>query len=92
MRPALLAFGLLATPATADIALKDATSGLDLFPCELSSLSCTILTVPLDHRANDPDQTIDITFALSFATNESKGILFYFVCGPGGSGLAPADR
>ena len=91
MRSAVLALALLATPAAADPSLTDATSGLDLFPCELSQLSCTSLTVPLDHRANDPSQTLDITFALSFATNESKGILFYFVGGPGGSGLASAD-
>lgn len=91
MRHALLAFGLLATSAAAETSLQDATSGLDLFPCELSQLSCTTLTVPLDHRANDPSQTLDITFALSFATNESRGILFYFVGGPGGSGLASAD-
>jgi pimeloyl-ACP methyl ester carboxylesterase len=91
MRPALLALGLLATPATADTTLMDATSGLDLYPCELSSLSCTTLAVPLDHRANDPSQTLEITFALSFAQTESRGILFYFVGGPGGSGLASAD-
>ena len=69
----------------------DATSGLDLFPCELSTLSCTTLTVPRDHRANDPAQTLDITFALSFATEESRGILFYFVGGPGGSGLSAVE-
>lgn len=80
---------LLASPALAD--LRDAASGLDLFPCEQSQLSCTTLTVPLDRLANDPSRTIDITFALSFATQESKGILFYFVGGPGGSGLASAD-
>lgn len=91
MRPAFLALGLLATPALSDPSLQDATSGLDLFPCALNSLSCTTLAVPLDHRANDPAQTLDITFALSFATNESRGILFYFVGGPGGSGLASAD-
>lgn len=91
MRPALLALGLLAGPAFADASLQDAASGLDLFPCALSSLSCTTLAVPLDHRANDPAQTLDITFALSFASNESRGILFYFVGGPGGSGLASAE-
>jgi pimeloyl-ACP methyl ester carboxylesterase len=91
MRHALLAFGLFATPATADVSLMEATSGLDLFPCELSTLSCTSLTVPLDHRANDPARTLDITFALSFATEESRGILFYFVGGPGGSGLASVE-
>lgn len=91
MRHAVLALGLLAGPTFADVSLQDAASGLDLFPCDVSSLSCTSLTVPLDHRANDPSQTIEITFALSFASNESRGILFYFVGGPGGSGIASAD-
>lgn len=92
MRHALFALGLLASPALAETSLSDAASGLDLFPCELGGLTCTTLTVPLDHRANDPSQTLDITFALSFATNESQGILLYFVGGPGGSGLASADN
>lgn len=91
MRSALLAFGLIASSAAAEPSLQDAAAGLDLFPCELSSLSCTSLTVPLDHRANDPSRTLDITFALSFASVESRGILFYFVGGPGGSGLASAE-
>lgn len=91
MRHVVLALGLLAGPAFAEISLQDAASGLDLFPCDVSNLSCTSLTVPLDHRANDPSETLEITFALSFATNESRGILFYFVGGPGGSGIASAD-
>ncbi|AZL59273.1 alpha/beta fold hydrolase [Tabrizicola piscis] len=91
MRALALSLALLASPAAADTPLVEAVAGMDLFPCDLSSLSCTTLTVPLDHRANDPSQTIDITFALSFATVESKGILFFFVGGPGGSGLASAD-
>ncbi|MFN5999256.1 MAG: alpha/beta hydrolase [Paracoccaceae bacterium] len=91
MRHAVLLLALLASPAASDTSLQDASSGLDLFPCELSNLSCTTLTVPLDHRANDPDKTLEITFALSFAQQESKGILFYFVGGPGGSGLASAE-
>ncbi len=91
MRHAVLALSLFSGPAFADVSLQDAASGLDLFPCDVSNLSCTSLTVPLDHRANDPSQTIEITFALSFASNESRGILFYFVGGPGGSGIASAD-
>jgi pimeloyl-ACP methyl ester carboxylesterase len=91
MRHALLSLAVLASPANAESSLQEAASGLALFPCDLSSLSCTTLTVPLDSRANDPSQTIDITFALSFASGESKGILFYFVGGPGGSGLASAE-
>jgi hypothetical protein len=91
MRHFFLALGLLAGPVHAEVSLQDATSGLDLFPCELSNLTCTSLAVPLDHRANDPSETLEITFALSFASNESRGILFYFVGGPGGSGLASAE-
>lgn len=95
MRYLLLLLGLLSGPASApafaEVSLREAAAGLDLFPCDMSNLSCTTLTLPLDHRANDPDKTIDITFALSFAAEESRGILFYFVGGPGGSGLASTD-
>lgn len=86
-----IAFSLFADPCVAETGLIDRVAGLDLVPCELSELSCTTLTLPLDHRANDPSQTIDITFALSFASVESRGILFFFVGGPGGSGLASVD-
>ncbi len=92
MRALVLALTLSATPVAADTALVDAVAGLDLVPCDLSSLSCTTLTVPLDHRANDPSRTLEITFALSFAAIESKGILFFYVGGPGGSGLASAEN
>ncbi len=92
MRAALFALALLSTPALADTALIDRISDLALEPCDLSSLSCATLTVPLDHRANDPEKTLDITFALSFAAVESQGILFFYVGGPGGSGLASADN
>lgn len=86
-----LSFALLGSPVLAETPLTDAVAGMELVPCDLSGLSCTTMTVPLDHRANDPTKTIDITFALSFASIESRGILFYFVGGPGGSGLASAD-
>lgn len=87
-----LLLGLLAAPAAAETGLVDLVSGLELKPCALSELSCTTLSLPLDHRANDPSNTIDITFALSFASVESRGILFYFVGGPGGSGLASVEN
>jgi len=92
MRSIALAAALFACPVTAETSLFDATAGLELSPCEMSTLSCTTLTLPLDHRANDPSRTIDITFALSFASVESKGILFYFVGGPGASGLSSAEN
>lgn len=90
-RSLALALTLLATPALADTGLEDRVAGLDLQPCEMSALSCVTLEMPLDHLANDPSKTIDITFALSFASVESRGILFFFVGGPGGSGLASVD-
>jgi pimeloyl-ACP methyl ester carboxylesterase len=58
--------------------------------CELGSLTCVTLEVPVDHRANT-GPTIKIEHAISFATGESKGVLFYVVGGPGGSGIAVAD-
>ncbi|MCU0827870.1 MAG: alpha/beta hydrolase [Tabrizicola sp.] len=91
MRHILFALACLAAPAQAQ-SLYEATSDLATFPCEASSLTCTKLTLPLDHRANDPDKTIDISFAMSFATYESRGILFFFVGGPGASGLASAEN
>jgi pimeloyl-ACP methyl ester carboxylesterase len=90
MRLLTLALLCLAAPASGQ-SLAEAARALDLQPCALSDLSCVTLTLPLDHRANDPAQTIDITFALSFASVESRGILFYFVGGPGASGLSAAE-
>jgi pimeloyl-ACP methyl ester carboxylesterase len=87
-----LVCALMTAPAVAEIPLADAAGDLDLTPCETGSLTCATLTLPLDHFANDPEKTVDITFALSFATVESRGILFYFVGGPGGSGVASADN
>ncbi len=46
--------------------------------------------VPVDYRANT-GPTIKIEYSVSFASGESKGILFYVVGGPGGSGIGVAD-
>lgn len=91
MRLLALALAVLAAPAAAQPSLYEATAGLELFPCEQSSLSCTTVTMPLDHQANDPSRTIEITFALSFASVESRGILAYIVGGPGASGLSAVE-
>ncbi len=72
-------------------ALRAALPGLGAAPCALGALRCVTLKVPRDHLANDPDATIDVTFAISLASKASKGILLYVVGGPGGSGLAVAD-
>jgi pimeloyl-ACP methyl ester carboxylesterase len=59
--------------------------------CEDSSLACVDLVVPVDRAKPGSNQTITVRFAVSFASAESKGILFYAVGGPGGSGLQAAD-
>jgi pimeloyl-ACP methyl ester carboxylesterase len=92
MRHALIcamALGLTAPAAHADLA--DTIAALGPESCAVGDLACVTLTVPRDHRANDATVTMDITFAISFASQDSKGILFYFVGGPGGSGLASVD-
>jgi pimeloyl-ACP methyl ester carboxylesterase len=59
--------------------------------CEDSSLTCVDLVVPVDRTKPGSNQRITIRFAVSFASEASKGILFYAVGGPGGSGLQAAE-
>jgi pimeloyl-ACP methyl ester carboxylesterase len=92
MRHAVLCAAALALAAPAARAeLADALPALGAAPCEIGGLTCVTLTVPRDHRANDPTITMDITFAVSLASEDSKGTLFFFVGGPGASGLVSAD-
>jgi len=71
--------------------LKGVIEKLGGQPCSIGSLTCVSLDVPLDHRANDPTAKLKIRFAVSFASERSKGVLFYVVGGPGGSGVSVAD-
>ena len=50
MRRLLVLALTLAAPAGAQ-SLYEASSSLDLHPCELSALSCTTLTLPLEPLA-----------------------------------------
>ncbi len=59
-------------------------------PCRVGNLTCVSVEVPVDYRANT-GPTIKIEYSVSFASGESKGILFYVVGGPGGSGIGVAD-
>jgi len=61
-------------------------------PCRVGNLTCVSVEVPVDHRANTVGPTIKIEYSVSFASKESKGILFYLVGGPGGSGIGVADE
>jgi pimeloyl-ACP methyl ester carboxylesterase len=79
----------LGDTAAAD-SLKDAIEKMGGQPCRVGNLTCLSVEVPVDHRANT-GPTIRIEHAVSFASEESKGILFYVVGGPGGSGIGVAD-
>src|SRR5262245_7019595 len=59
-------------------------------PCRVGNLTCVAVEVPVDYRANT-GPTIKIEFSISFASEASKGTLFYVVGGPGGSGIGVAD-
>ena len=83
---------VLGMPVAAQgVSLSDRLADLGAGECANSGLTCVTLAVPRDHRGNDPDDTIDITFAVSLATEPSQGVLFYTVGGPGGSGLLVAE-
>ena len=86
---ALIALGLPA--AAQNQSLAERLADLGAGDCVDSGLTCLTLAVPRDHLGNDPDDIINITFAVSLATEPSKGIVFYTVGGPGGSGLQVAE-
>lgn len=75
-------------PATG---LAQRMQALGAQPCDQGALTCLTLQVPRDHRQNNSDANLPITFAVNFATEPSKGVLFYAVGGPGASGLSVAD-
>ncbi len=52
---------------------------------------CVTQEVPVDHHASS-GPTTTVKYAVSLATEESKGVLFYMVGGPGESGIARADQ
>ncbi|GAB2174789.1 alpha/beta fold hydrolase [Dongia sp. agr-C8] len=84
---------LLALPSAASAAdgLRAAVSRLGGKDCPDSALTCVDLAVPVDRSRPGTNRTIMVRFAVSFASSKSKGVLFYAVGGPGGSGLAVAD-
>ncbi len=87
-----LALLLTAIPQLAAAeSLRAAVSRLGGKDCPDSALTCVDLAVPVDHTKPGSNQTITVRFAINFAEKQSKGILFYAVGGPGGSGLAVAD-
>jgi pimeloyl-ACP methyl ester carboxylesterase len=89
-----LALALLLTlsqAAGAADGLRAAISRLGGEDCPDSALTCVDLAVPVDRAQPGSNRTLTVRFAINFAEKQSKGILFYAVGGPGGSGLAVAD-
>ena len=86
----LLIAGIVKTASASD-ALKNIVDKLGGTECEDSAFTCVDLAVPIDHAKPGSNERITIRFAVSFASKESKGILFYVVGGPGGSGLQAAE-
>lgn len=81
---------VLCGDAHAADSLKSTIEKMGGQPCRVGNLTCVSIEVPVDHRAN-AGPTIKIEFSVSFASEESKGVLFYVVGGPGGSGIGVAD-
>jgi pimeloyl-ACP methyl ester carboxylesterase len=80
----------LCSAASAADTLKATIDRLGGQPCRVGNLTCVSVEVPVDYRANTGPK-IKIEYAVSFASGESKGVLFYVVGGPGGSGIGVAD-
>jgi pimeloyl-ACP methyl ester carboxylesterase len=76
-----------AGPATA-AGIADVIDTLDPHPCYVGELTCVTITAPLDHNQPGDNRTLDIEFAVHRATGEHRGILIYFVGGPGAAGVA----
>src|SRR3954463_15710589 len=79
------------TEASASDALREAVNRLGPKDCPESALTRVDLAVPIDRTKPGSNERITVRFAISFASEESKGILFFAVGGPGGSGLSVAD-
>jgi pimeloyl-ACP methyl ester carboxylesterase len=88
-----IGFGLtlaLSLPAYSQ-STTDAFLAIGAEVCEDSELLCATVDVPLNHFDPDQDETIQITYALNPAAEESLGIMVYVVGGPGGTAVVDAD-
>ncbi len=86
----LLALSCVLNHARADD-LQDKVTALGGKDCKDSSLTCVDIDVPYDHDHPDSGQKLTLHVAVHFAEEESKGILFYAVGGPGGAGAELAE-
>jgi pimeloyl-ACP methyl ester carboxylesterase len=91
--PVVATCWLAVAPATAAFSQTVASrfEALGAAECEDSELLCMAIDVPLDHSTPQAGETLQITYALSPAANDSLGILIYVVGGPGAVGVADAE-
>ncbi|HVT53627.1 MAG TPA: hypothetical protein VHE77_18745, partial [Dongiaceae bacterium] len=87
---ALLALSPGFTPAHADD-FQDKVMALGGRDCKDSTLTCVDIEVPTDHAHPDSGRHLTLHVAVHFAEDESKGVMFYAVGGPGGAGTALAQ-
>jgi pimeloyl-ACP methyl ester carboxylesterase len=81
-----------AAPSAAAATLADRLAEMGGHPCaRAEGFTCVTVKVPYDHAATNPQQFLNIEFAVHLAADESKGILVYVVGGPGSSGIELAS-
>jgi pimeloyl-ACP methyl ester carboxylesterase len=83
----VIAFLLIDVAAAAAADLRAIVEKLGGKECDDVAFTCVDLPVPVDRSKPGSNETLTVRFAVSFAGKQSKGILFYVVGGPGGSGL-----
>src|SRR3954471_18480330 len=71
--------------------LQEKITALGGKDCEDSSLTCLDIAVPTDHAHPDSGNHLTLHLAVHFAEEDSKGIMFYAVGGPGGAGTVLAQ-
>lgn len=86
----LLATLMVAQPTVA-LTLEEIFLGLGAVECDETELLCAAVEVPLDHFWAQPGETLEITYALNPAVEDSLGVLVYVVGGPGGTAVADAE-
>jgi len=86
----LLTLCLGFTQAHADD-LQEKVMALGGKDCKDSNLTCIDIEVPYDHAHPDSGKHLTLHLAVHFAEEDSKGVMFYAVGGPGGAGTALAQ-
>jgi len=74
-----------------DLDLTVKLAELGATPCELNSLVCIDLSVPIDHQDVSRNENLEVSFAFATSVNESQGLIVFFPGGPGSRGTLYAE-